>query len=288
LIEAQRADFPVAVMCRVLGVSRSSVYARRQRPRWSRRVETNAHLEHEIRAIHHESRATYGSPRVFAELCFRGRTVGRHRVARIMRIGGLTARPRRRFRHTTDSSHTLPIAENVLARRFTAERPNERWVTDITYIWTQQGWLYLAVVLDLFSRRIVGWSMADHMRTDLVMTALTMALGTRQRPGDLLHHSDRGSQYASVRYRRALDEHSIIASMSRRGECYDNAVAESFFGTLKTELIHRQTWPTRASARSAIHDYVELFYNRKRRHSTLGYRTPAEFEADYDQAADAA
>ena len=205
-----------------------------------------------------------------------------------MRTAGLTARPRRRFRHTTDSGHTLPVAENVLARRFDAERPNQRWVTDITYVWTQQGWLYLAVVLDLYSRRVVGWSMADHMRTELVMNALTMALGTRFPGSNLLHHSDRGSQYASIAYRRALKQHGIVASMSRRGECYDNAVVESFFGTLKTELIHRQTWPTHASARSAIHDYVELFYNRKRRHSTLGYRTPAEFEAHYEQAVHAA
>ena len=275
-------------MCRVLGVSRSSLYARRSRPRWSARTEANAHLEHEIRAIHSESRGTYGSPRVLAELRFRGRTAGRHRVARIMRAARLTARPRRRFRRTTDSAHSLPVAENVLARRFTAERPNQRWVTDITYVWTQQGWLYLAVVLDLFSRRVVGWSMADHLRTDLVMGALSMALGTRRPSDELLHHSDRGSQYASIAYQRALAQHGIVVSMSRRGECHDNAVVESFFGTLKTELIHRQTWPTHASARSAIHDYLELFYNRKRRHSTLGYRTPAEVEAHYDPAASAA
>ena len=205
-----------------------------------------------------------------------------------MRTAGITARLARRFRRTTDSSHDFPVAENLLARRFTAERPNSKWVTDITYIWTQEGWLYLAVVLDLFSRRIVGWSIADHMRTDLVMGALTMALGNRLPDDTLMHHSDRGSQYASFCYQKALGQHGITASMSRRGECYDNAVMESFFGTLKTELIHRQTWPTRASARSAIPDYIEIFYNRKRRHSTLGYRTPAEFEADYDKAADAA
>ena len=219
---------------------------------------------------------------------FLRRAVGRNCVARIMRNAEITARWRRPFQHTTDSKHHLPVAENILARRFYAERPNQRWVTDITYVWTQQGWLYLAVVIDLFSRRVVGWSMANHMRTELVINALTMALGTRAPEKDLLHHSDRGSQYASIAYQRALKQHGIAVSMSRRGECYDNAVAESFFGTLKTELIHRQTWPTHASARSAIHDYIELFYNRKRRHSTLGYRTPAEFEAHYELAASAA
>jgi len=205
-----------------------------------------------------------------------------------MRTAGLTARLTRRWRRTTDSAHGLPVAENLLARDFTAERPNQKWVTDITYIRTLEGWLYLAVVLDLYSRRIVGWSMASHMRTDLVMQALTMAVGNRLPDDALMHHSDRGSQYASFAYQDALRDHGISCSMSRRGECHDNAVAESFFGTLKTELVHRQTWPTRASARSAIHDYIELFYNRKRRHSTLGDRPPAEFEADYDKAADAA
>ena len=275
-------------MCRVLGLSRSGHYAARSRPRWNAKAEEDAHIEDQIRSIHAESRATYGSPRVFAELRCRGRVVGRHRVARMMRTAGLTAIVRRRCRRTTDSSHDLPVAENLLDRDFVAERPNQKWVTDITYIWTLEGWLYLAAVLDLFSRRIVGWSMADHMRTDLVMQALTMAIGNRLPGEDLLHHSDRGSQYASYRYQAALDKHGITSSMSRRGECYDNAVMESFFGTLKTELIHRQTWPTHASARSAIHDYLELFYNRKRRHSALGHRSPAEFEAHYVTAADAA
>ena len=275
-------------MSRVLGLSRSGVYARRVRSRWSARDEEGAALEDEIRTIHLESRGTYGSPRVFAELRGRRRLVGRHRVARIMRGAGLTAVVRRRVRQTTDSRHDLPVAENLLARDFRASRPNEVWVTDITYIWTLEGWLFLAVVLDLFARRVVGWSMADHMRTDLVMGALTMAIGNRLPEEALMHHSDRGSQYASFRYQDALARRGIVVSMSRRGDCYDNAVMESFFGTLKTELIHRQTWPTRASARSAVHDDIELFYNRTRRHSTLGYRSPAEFEADYVAAKDAA
>jgi len=275
-------------MCRVLGISRSGLYAHRRRPRWSLRSEESAHLEHEVRAIHCESRGTYGSPRIFAELRCRGWRVGRHRVARLMRTAGLSARLQRRYHRTADSSHALPVAENLLDRRFTAERPNETWVTDITYIRTLEGWLYLAIVLDIYSRRIVGWSMASHMRTDLVMGALTMAIGNRLPDESLMHHSDRGSQYASFAYQAALSSHGMTCSMSRRGECHDNAVAESFFGTLKTELIHRQTWPTRASARSAIHDYIELFYNRKRRHSSLGHRPPAEFEADYDKAASAA
>jgi len=287
-MEAEKTRFPLALMCRVLGLSRSGLYARRQRPAWSRRVEESAHLESEVRDIHVESRGTYGSPRVFAELRCRGRSVGRHRVARCMRAAGITARLTRRWHRTTDSSHGLPVAENLLDRAFTAERPNQKWVTDITYVWTLEGWLYVAVVLDLFSRRIVGWSMASHMRTDLVMGALTMAVGNRLPDDALMHHSDQGSQYASFAYQAALQHHGLTCSMSRRGECHDNAVAESFFGTLKTELIHRQTWPTRASARSAVHDYIELFYNRTRRHSTLGHRPPAEFEADYDKAANAA
>lgn len=238
-------------MCRVLGLARSGIYDKRRGPRWTRRTEDDAHLEHEVRSIHTESRGTYGSPRVFAELRCRGWQVGRHRVARLMRTAGITALMRRRFRRTTDSSHSLSVAANILARRFTAPRPNQTWSTDITYIWTLEGWLYLAVILDLYSRRVVGWSMADHVRTDLVMGALTMAIGNRLPDGELMHHSARGSQYASFRYQEALGRHGITCSMSRRGDCYDNAVVESFFGTLKTELIHRQTWPTRASARSA-------------------------------------
>ncbi len=198
-----------------------------------------------------------------------------------MRENGIQARLRRRFRRTTHSDHGLPVADNVLDRKFDATRPNEKWATDITYVWTVEGWLYLAVVVDLFSRRVVGWSMAEHMRTELVQSALEMALGNRLPDEELLHHSDRGSQYASFSYQKMLERHGIQCSMSRRGNCHDNAVVESFFGTLKTELVYRCTWLTRDHARSAIHEYVEVFYNRRRRHSHCGDRSPVDFETEF-------
>lgn len=271
-------------MCRVLGVSRSGLYASRRRPASSARQEADAELLGHIRRVHSVSRETYGSPRIHADLRHDGIRVGRNRVERLMRENGIRARVRRPFRRTTDSAHGYPVAPNLLDREFDPKRPNQVWATDITYIWTREGWLYLAVVMDLFSRRIVGWSMADHMRTGLVANAMAMALGNRLPDGDLMHHSDRGSQYASVAYRQLLEQHSITVSMSRRAECYDNAVVESFFGTLKTELIYRSTWLDRASVRSAIHEYTEVFYNRRRRHSRLGYLCPAEFEDNFHAA----
>lgn len=267
-------------MCKSLGVSRAGFYAWLERPPSARAVENRALCE-DIRVVFDESHQSYGSPRVYEEFRSAGKRIGRNRIARLMREAGLKAIVRRRFRTTTNSAHDLPVAENLLERCFESGRPNEAWVTDLTYVWTSEGWLYLAVVLDLFSRRIVGWSMARHMRTDLVLNALRMALGNRLPDKDLVHHSDRGSQYASFRYQELLERQGITCSMSRRGDCYDNAVVESFFGTLKTELIYRRSWPDRQAARSAIHDYIEVFYNRKRRHSTLGYRSPAEFEAHY-------
>jgi transposase InsO family protein len=245
----------------------------------------NQRLTKRILSIHLESRGTYGSPRVHAELRCQGIEVGRNRVERLMRAEGVTARLKRRFRRTTDSAHDYPVAPNTLDRQFETDEPNQVWTTDITYIWTQEGWLYLAVVMDLFSRRIVGWSMSDNMRTELVLAALTMAIGNRLPDGELMHHSDRGSQYASFSYQKALQANGITCSMSRRANCLDNAVAESFFGTIKTELIHRHTWPSRDSARLAIHEYIEVFYNRRRRHSTLGMMSPAEFEDVFNRNA---
>ena len=271
-------------MCSVLGVSRSGLYAWRRRPRPSLRAAQDAALTERIREIHHESRGTYGSPRVHAELRFTGTRVGRKRVERLMRESHIQARARRRYRVTTDSRHDLPVAANILDQNFHAERPDQVWATDITYIWTLEGWLYLAVVEDLFSRRVVGWSMATHMRTELVLGALEMAIGNRLPEGDLVHHSDRGSQYASYAYQKVLDSHGIQCSMSRRANCLDNAAVESFFGTLKTELIHRSAWLTRDAVRSAIHEYVEVFYNRRRRHSYCGYLSPAEFETQFHAA----
>ena len=270
-------------MCRVLGVSASGFYASRSRPP-SRRSRANAELSERIRGIFQDSRATYGSPRVHYELRDQGERLGRKRVERLMREMGLKAQTPRRFRRTTDSNHDLPVAANRLDRQFLVETPDAVWATDITYVRTYEGWLYLAVVLDLFSRRVVGWSMADHMRTELVRGALEMALGNRLPEGELLHHSDRGSQYASFEYQKVLQKNGIECSMSRRAECYDNAVVESFFGTLKTELVYRHSWLTRREARLAIHEYIEVFYNRRRRHSHLGYLSPAEFENQYHAA----
>jgi putative transposase len=233
--------------------------------------------------VHAESRGRYGSPRVHRELVAKGLTVSKHRVARLMRENGLRGKRRRKFRHTTDSDHALPVAPNTLARDFTADAPNEAWVTDITYIPTREGWLYLAAIIDLFSRRVVGWSMSDRITRQLTLDALTMALAARTPAVGLLHHSDRGSQYASADYRAALDAAHIECSMSRKGNCWDNAVAESFFATLKTELVHDADWCTRAEARSAIFEYLEIFYNRRRRHSSIGYVSPEEFELRYEE-----
>jgi len=239
-------------------------------------------LSQQIQAIHKQSRKTYGAPRIHAALKDKGFQVGRHRVARLMSQQGICVRPRRRFKTTTDSNHPFPIAENLLNRDFTTTEPDKAWVADITYIPTAQGWLYLAVIIDLFSRRVVGWSMAEHMRVDLVTSALQAALGHRL-PAitGLTFHSDRGSQYASHDYRKALQAAGISCSMSRRGNCWDNAVAESFFGTLKTEFIHTQSFVNREDTKTAIVEWIEVFYNRQRIHSTLDYRSPIQFEQEY-------
>jgi transposase InsO family protein len=281
-IEAQKACIPVAPMCGVLGVSRAGFYAWRSRPAAARTCE-DQRLAVEIGSIHSESRKRYGSPRVHAELRGRGKRTGRKRVARLMREQGLRARHKRRFRTTTDSQHDHPIARNVLARQFETMAPNTAWVTDITYVWTLEGWLYLVVILDLFSRRVVGWSMSERITRQLALDALGMALSRRQPPRGLIHHSDRGSQYASRDYRRMLAAHGIVCSMSRRGNCWDNAVAESFFSSLKLELVYENQWATRSQARTAIFEYVEVFYNQQRRHSSLGYLTPVAFERCHEQ-----
>jgi putative transposase len=286
-IEAEKASFPVAFMCVRLEVSSSGFYAWRKRPPSSRALEDDRLLQ-EIRAAHAESHGRYGSPRVHRELAAKGIHVNKHRVARLMRENGLRGRRRRRFRHTTDSNHAMPIAPNTLARDFTADAPNEVWVTDITYIPTREGWLYLAAILDLYSRRVVGWSMSDRITRQLTLDALMMALRARAPATGLVHHSDRGSQYASADYRAALAIAGIECSMSRKGDCWDNAVAESFFATLKTELVHDTDWITRAEARSAIFEYLEVFYNRQRRHSSIGYVSPEEFELRYKEQEKAA
>lgn len=239
-------------------------------------------MSEKIQEIHQNSRQSYGSPRIHQSLLAEGFKIGRQRVIRLMGDLGISARTKRRFVKTTDSEHSLPVAENVLSRNFITAEPDQAWVADITYIPTAEGWLYLAVILDLFSRRVIGWSMDNNMRTELVTNALNSALGQRIPSIDgLVFHSDRGSQYASHDYRNKLKANGITCSMSRRGNCWDNAVAESFFGTIKTELIHRQNFSSQLEARTAIAEWIEVFYNRKRIHSSIGYLTPVEFEDRY-------
>lgn len=277
LVQSEKARFPVGLLCAAVGVSRSAYYA------WSngtpsRRRLANERLLAEIRAIHAEHRERYGSPRVRAELRERGHAVGKHRVARIMRENGLRARPRRRFRRTTESGHKLPVAPNLLERHFTSSAPNEAWVGDITYIWTAEGWAYLAVLLDLYSRRVVGWALRKTLTRDLAVSTLTHALARRRPPPGLVHHTDRGCQYASGEYRRLLTKHGAACSMSAAGDCWDNAVAESFFATLKKELVHGCAFETRSEAYDIISDYIENYYNAKRRHSAAGNLSPINFE----------
>jgi putative transposase len=276
-IATEKAHYSVALLCQVLQVSRSGFYAWHQRSVTPRTLKDQA-LGLEIAAIFRASRGRYGSPRVLAELRERGQHTGRKRVARLMRSAGLRARERRRLRCTTDSRHGMAIKENLLARRFAVTKPNTSWVTDITYLWTFEGWLYLAVILDLYSRRVVGWSLSERLERGGALDALRMALDHRQPSPGLLHHSDRGSQYASGEYQALLAEHGMVSSMSRRANCWDNAVAESFFASLKMELVYQSRWRTRDQARSAVFEYIELFYNRQRRHSALGFLSPAEFE----------
>jgi transposase InsO family protein len=269
---------PIRLMCRTLNVSSAGYYAWVDRPESPRNV-TNRGLLVEIRSIHRESRQTYGSPSIWREFQKRDRRVGENRVARLMRAEGIRAKTVKKWRATTDSGHKLPVAANALNRQFTVNEPNRVWAGDITYVWTAKGWLYLAVVLDLFSRQVIGWALGDRLTADLAEAALTMALWRRKPKAGLLHHSDRGSQYAAGAYRQRLTAHGIECSMSRKGNCWDNACVESFFGTLKKELIHHRRYLTREEAKQDIFEYIEVFYNRMRRHSTLGYYPPAEFEA---------
>lgn len=276
-IAKHEGQYSVAFLCRRLKVSRSGYYAWSQRS-VSERTKQDALLAVQIRAYHRRSGGTYGSPRIVDDLREDGFHVGRHRVMRLMRQEGLWGRMLKRFKKTTDSSHDLTVAENHLNQRFVADAPNRIWVTDITCIRTWEGWLYLAVILDLFSRRVVGYAMADHMRTELCLEALDKAAVQRQPQRGWLHHSDRGSQYASFAYQEKLEALGALCSMSGKGNCYDNAVAESFFATLKQDLIYRNTWPTRRRAMEAISDYIDHFYNVRRRHSTLGSISPVEYE----------
>jgi putative transposase len=269
--------YPIRRLCAALEVSESGYYAWRKRPP-SQRAKDEQQLAKRIEQVYHASRRTYGSPRVQAELRAEGIRCGRKRIARLMRQCGLSARRKVQRAHTTDSQHANPIAPNRLNREFIAQRPNEKWVADITGVWTNQGWLYLSAVLDLFSRKVIGWAMAARREDDLVFSALRMALAQRRPQAGLLHHSDRGSQYTSKDYQSLLSAWGIEVSMSRKGDCYDNALMESFFATLKGECVDRQRWPNHAQARQAIFEYMEVFYNRQRRHSSLDYLSPVAYE----------
>jgi putative transposase len=291
LIAEEEAHHPVALSCRVLGVSRAGYYAWRGRPP-AARARADADLTAAIHRLHAASRGVYGSPRIHADLRAEGRRHGRKRVARLMRQAGLSGcpRPRRRPRTTVADPAAAP-APDLVQRAFDPLAPNRLWLADITYVPTEEGWLYLAAVLDAFSRRVVGWAMADHLRTELVLAALDLALRRRRPAAGLVHHSDRGCQYTSLAFGRRLAESGLLPSMSRAGNCFDNAVAESFFATLKRELVERPDrapWPTRAAARVALFDYIEAFYNRRRRHSTLRYLSPAAYESAHQAAAAAA
>jgi len=278
-IEDHRDQYPVTLMCQVLEIARSGYYAWRKQPLSARKMAELLLLMH-IQDIFEQSRQTYGSYRIQATLADQGLRCGRKRVARLMREYNLEPKTSRPFKVvTTDTNHTLPVAPNRLNQEFTADRPDQIWLTDITYIPTDEAWLYLAVVLDLYSRRIVGWAMSDSLHRQLVIDALQMALTARQPPPGLLHHSDRGSQYASQEYQALLTQARMMGSMSRKGNCFDNAPLESFFGTLKTELVYHQHYATRAQARLDIFEYIEVFYNRFRRHASLGYKSPVKYEA---------
>lgn len=266
------------LLCQVLQVSRSGFYAWQCRAP-SDRQQRHVELDQQIQQAYQLGRGTYGSPRVYRQLKKQGIKCCENTVAKRMKTQQLRAKTRRRFVvRTTDSRHPHPIAENRLNRQFQQAAPDQAWATDITYITTQEGWLYLAAVIDLCSRKIVGWATADHLRAELVCQALSMALLHRQPPAGLLHHSDRGVQYACDEYQALLARHGLQCSMSRTGNCYDNAVMESFFGTLKTELIYHENYATRTEAHTSLFEYIEVFYNRQRLHSTLGYVTPAQFE----------
>jgi transposase InsO family protein len=276
-IDEYRSRWPVRLLCSALDVSTAGYYAWRERPDSARRQRRDA-LVVQIRTIHAEVKGRYGSPRIHAELAARGQDCCVNTVAKLMHDHGIRAKTARKFRCATDSNHDLPVAENVLDRQFDPEAPNEAWVADITYVPTREGWLYLAAVEDLYSRRVVGWSMADRMGSRLVVDALELAV-QRRLPGEgLLAHSDRGSQYASDHYQRLLARHGIACSMSRRADCWDNAPMESFFASLKKELVHDADFATRAEARAALFEYIEVFYNGQSRHSSLGYVSPVEYE----------
>jgi putative transposase len=277
LIDRAKAEFPIQRMCDVLGVSSSGYFAWKERPASRRQRDDMVLLAH-VRSAFALSNGTYGSPRMTRELHDDGLQVGRRRTARLMRENGLRARQKRRFKRTTDSQHAWPVAPNLIDQDFQAQRPDEKWGADISYVWTREGWLYLAVVIDLFARRVVGWAVSDRLHRNLALAALRKALLTRRPPAGLIHHSDRGSQYCSIDYQAELRRHGVRISMSGKGNCYDNAMVETFFKTLKSELVWRTVFQSRREAEQAIARYIDGFYNPVRRHSALDFTSPAQFE----------
>ena len=286
-IDAEKACWPVGIMCSVLDVSRSGFYAWKTRPIADRAV-ADASLGVALCESHLRGRSAHGSPRIHRDLAARGVRVGRKRIERLMRQNGIQARRKGRFRATTDSNHVDPIAPNLLNREFDVSAPNKAWVTDATYIWTLEGWLYLCAILDLCSRRVVGWAVGETNDRHLAIEALRRAVCSRPVEPGLVHHSDRGSTYASGDYRRALEAGGMVASMSRRGDCWDNAVAESFFASLKGEFVDHEKYASRATATASIADYIDNFYNPVRRHSTIGYVSPIEYELNLQSCKSAA
>ena len=276
-IDSSRKAYPLYLLCKVMEVSRSGYYSWRKRGKSTREKEREQ-LIPMVKAIHRKSRSTYGKRRIAEELQSKGIPCGEHKAGTLMKLAGVQAKQKKKFKATTDSNHTMPVSPNLLKRNFNVSHPNMIWVGDITYIWTTEGWLYLAVVIDLYSRRIVGWSINKRMTRQLVINALLMAIWKRKPAPGQIFHSDRGSQYCSNDFQGLLKTYGFKSSMSRKGDCWDNAVAESFFGTLKLELIFWEKYKTRAQAKGSIVEYIEMFYNSQRRHSYLGYLTPMEFE----------
>jgi transposase InsO family protein len=281
-VEDHRDEFPVIRMCKGLEVSPSGYYAWRKRPPSAREM-ANQELYKKVKAVYNENHGVYGSPRIYRELDAQGVACSENRIARLMRLRGLQAKQTKRYKTTTKRNKARPVAPNLLKRDFVADRPDHKWLTDITYIATQEGWLYLAAVLDLFSRRIIGWAMSDRMTSDLTMDALKMAFHQRQPLLGLIHHSDQGSQYTDGAYQQLLKDWDIQVSMNGTGNWYDNAPMESFFGTLKSEWVHHHVYRTRDEARADLFYYIEAFYNRRRRHSALDYLSPYAYEHAYHQ-----
>lgn len=279
-IDNYRLEFRIGKMCHVLLVSRSGYYSWKKKG-LSLRTQSNLTLTERIRQIYQRHHGRYGSPRITEVLRDQGLHCSKNRIARLMKVQGIASKLKRQFKITTQSKHTHPVIENILNRQFYAEKANTIWVSDITYIWTKEGWLYLAAILDVYSRKIVGWSMGCDLDKALVLEALNKALMQRKPEFGCIHHSDRGSQYACPQYQDILRRHGFIASMSRKGDCYDNAMMESFFHTLKTELVYREKYESKIQAQNSVFSYIEIFYNRQRKHSALNYKSPVQFEICY-------